>query len=167
MNSVLSGLYSGFVATGPMTLFMFEQHRQLPKKQKSPLPPATLSFQSVNRIIGAETLSANEQSGLTMGAHFGYGALAGVLYSYTFAKIDRPAIEKGLMFGAAFWTANYLGAIPALGFRASGTKMPMRRNIMMFVAHLVWGASLGYAEDALKKSGKEMLAGKRRAPAAE
>jgi hypothetical protein len=38
---------------------------------------------------------------------------------------------------------------------------PARIDLKMFLAHLMWGASLGIAESELRKSGKRMLDGGR------
>lgn len=168
MERNLSGLYSGLIATGPMTLFMMGAHEGLPEGEKSPLPPATLSLQLLERAIRRPGLSQNAQTALTVSSHFAYGSAAGVLYSQTFGRMrSLPPVARGVAYGAVFWAANYLGLSPALRMRADGTEMPARRNAMMFGAHLVWGAALGYAEDRLRRSGKEMLAGERKARRAE
>ena len=52
------------------------------------------------------------------------------------------------------------------GFLATGP-MSKERNALMIVAHVVWGACLGYAERELKRRGEQMLAGNRKAPLAE
>jgi uncharacterized membrane protein YagU involved in acid resistance len=64
---------------------------------------------------------------------------------------------KGSVFGALVWATSYLGWIPAFGFKTSAYKLTGIRNLQMFLAHLVWGASLGIAESELRKSGKRML----------
>lgn len=167
MNRNLSGLYSGLIATGPMTLMMMGAHEGLPESEKSPFPPATLSLELVQRAFDRPELSQNQQTLLTVLSHFGYGSAAGVLYSQTMGRVKGNAILRGTAYGALFWAANYLGLAPALRMRANAPEMPARRNAMMFGAHLVWGAALGYAEDRLRRSGNEMLAGARSAPRAE
>jgi uncharacterized membrane protein YagU involved in acid resistance len=167
MNRNLSGLYSGLIATGPMTLFMMGAHEELPEGEKSPFPPATLSLELLDRALHRPSLSQNQQSALTVLSHFSYGSAAGVLYSQTFGRLPGPALARGVAYGAAFWAANYLGLSPMMRMRANAPEMPKRRNAMMFGAHLVWGAALGFAEDRLRRSGKEMLAGARQAPSAE
>lgn len=166
MEKVLRGLYSGFLATGPMTILMMAAHQLLPRKEKSPLPPATLSFQIWKRLTGKD-LTPRVQSLLTMGAHFVYGSTAGILYSKIFESRKMSVPSKGFLFGLTFWAANYLGLTPALGLRAAGTRMPIRRNLMMLAAHAVWGSMLAFSEDLLNRSGSQMLVGEKKALTAE
>jgi putative membrane protein len=171
MNGLLSGLYGGFIATGPMTLLMFERQDHFPESEKSPLPPATLSFETLEKAgesMGFQPkLSPDAQTAVTMASHFAYGAAAGAVYGVALGKAPIPPLAKGIAYGLGVWSLNYLGITPALGFRAAAPKMPARRNAMMIFAHVVWGACLAYATEKLIESGKEMLAGEKKAPAAE
>ena len=51
-------------------------------------------------------------------------------------------VGKGIAFGLGVWTASYLGLLPALGILKPATQHPLRRNLLMIGAHVVWGASL-------------------------
>ncbi len=165
MNSVESGFWSGVLATGPMTLFMFAAQKSLPREEQSPLPPATLTKQLTAPV--ADRLPSSLRQDLTMVSHFGYGIACGTLYSLLARRAPGPVAAKGAGFGLLVWAASYLGWTPALGLRAAAPKIPARRNAMMIGAHIVWGISLAFAEDKLRRFGAEMLDGKRRAPAAE
>ena len=167
MNRKLSGLYSGLIATGPMTMFMLAAHEELPERQKSPLSPATLSFQLIKRVTGVQKLSQDAQTAMTILSHFGYGSIAGILYAQTSGRLRTSVLAKGALFGISFWFANYFVLSPALKLRARGPHMTAQRNAMMFWAHVVWGACLSYSEEKLRQSGKEILAGARKAPRAE
>lgn len=195
MNSILSGTYAGFIATGPMTMWMLEWERSLPKSLRSPLPPATLSYQTVKRVAGkaapkkkrkAGTDSPENgapgmitpkegaaQSSLTMAAHFGYGAAAGAAYGLLAGSASRKsnpvgrAILQGTAYGLAVWGLNYLGFTPALGYRAAAPKMPRTRNLMMVTAHVIWGVALARTHAVLVEAGKTALEGERKALRAE
>jgi uncharacterized membrane protein YagU involved in acid resistance len=167
MNGLLSGLYGGFIATGPMTLLMFERHDSFPDSERSPLPPATLSYETIEKTGVEPKLSPDAQSAVTMASHFAYGAAAGAVYGVALGKAPLPPLAKGIAYGLGVWGLNYLGITPAFGYRAAAPKMPARRNAMMIFAHVVWGACLAYATEKLIESGKEMLAGEKQAPGAE
>lgn len=167
MNLVQNGIWSGLLATGPMTLAMFRMQRALPEKEKSPLPPATLTSQITGAFGVDQHLPAQIRPDATMISHFAYGAACGVLYSWLERKNQMAPLAKGSLFGIGVWAASYLGWIPVFGLRASGYKMPIRRNGLMLLAHLVWGASLGFAANEMKNFGNEMLDGHRKAPLAE
>jgi putative membrane protein len=141
-----------------MTFSLFRMYRALPREQRSPLPPAKLTHE-VTKAAGADRLlSRPQESFVTMVSHFGYGAAMGMIYASISSKWDKPAIVKGTVFGFGVWTASYLGWIPLFGLRTSAPRMSLQRNLMMIAAHVLWGASLGYAEKELKKRGLQMLA---------
>jgi uncharacterized membrane protein YagU involved in acid resistance len=167
MNSAENGIWAGALATGPMTLAMFGLQRYLPTAEKSPLPPATLTSQITQTVGVDQSLAANQRADLTMVSHFGYGIVCGLIYAFGTRRFSSSPVLKGSLFGFGVWAASYLGWIPAVGLRASAFKMPAKRNGLMILAHLVWGASLGFAENELRTSGHQMLDGHRKAPLAE
>lgn len=146
MNSpymkLIQGAGAGLVATLPMTLFMRSAWKHLPASEQYPLPPRQIT----KRVIGLRNfwrLSGDEQTGLTLLFHFLFGAAAGSVYGMVEEKIPvNPAI-KGPLAGMAVWTGSYLGWVPALGILPPATEHPWRRNLMMIVAHLIWGMTLG------------------------
>lgn len=81
--------------------------------------------------------------GATTASHFGYGAAMGAAYGPLQTRVPLPAVAQGILYGLFVWAASYLGLLPLLGISASNHKEPMRRNLMMIAAHVVWGASLG------------------------
>ena len=161
LDAFSRGVFAGAIATGPMTLALFESFRRLPRSEKSPLPPATLTYESLKPEN--ETFEAWS----TMAAHFAYGAGTGALYSVTMAKLEVNPVLKGTAYGLLVWAGSYMGWTPALGFRARATNMSTKRNAMMIAAHVVWGASLAYADERMRTEGLTMLAGHKKAVAAE
>ncbi len=167
MQTTQNGIWSGILATGPMTLAMFLLQKKLPETQKSPLPPATLTSQITAKLGIDQRLSTYRREDLTMLAHFGYGAAAGILFAFIQKKIRGGSVPMGLAFGLGVWGTSYLGLTPLLKMRANAYDMPANRNTLMILAHLVWGLSLSTAEKNLRKSGNEMLDGHRKAVSAE
>lgn len=148
-----------------MTVALFKLFEQLPPSERSPLPPSTLTTQSV------DATPVRTPSGLlpdlSMANHFAYGAACGLIYAALPDALKRKPALSGLAFGLAVWSGSYFGWTPLLGYRANGYRMPLNRNLMMLAAHVVWGASLGITEDTLRRNGDAMLKGRRKAPSAE
>ena len=87
----------------------------------------------------------------TMVSHFGYGAVMGTLYSLLAKKVPLPAVVKGTLFGLLIWAVSYLGLLPLIGMSESGQREPVRRNLMMIAAHVVWGSTMGVVTDVLTR----------------
>ncbi len=149
----LKGALAGFVATGPMTLFMLVTQRFLPKGQRYALPPEIITRELARRAHVRRHMNKGQVLAATLVSHFGYGAAMGMFYSLLGKKVPLPAAAKGLLFGLAVWAGSYLGLLPLLGMAESGQKEPQRRNLMMIAAHVVWGATMGVAADVLMRDG--------------
>jgi hypothetical protein len=61
---------------------------------------------------------------------------------------DLPAPVIGMMFGVALWAVSFEGWMPALGVQEATTENPKKWPLSI-MAHLVYGASMGLAYDAL------------------
>lgn len=138
---VLIGTISGIVATGPMTIAMILMHRRLPASQRYPLPPREITMKLAKDAGVAHAMDPETRSAATLLGHFGYGAAAGALYGGAFQPLRAP-VSKGLLFGLFVWTASYLGWLPAAGILSPATEHPARRNLLMILAHFVWGTAL-------------------------
>ena len=134
MHPIVSGGLAGAFATLPMTAAMRRLHEHLPPGERHPLPP-----REVVEAAGSGLPEVFTGRDATMLAHFGYGALAGVLFAGLFRSRSLPA---GVGFGLAVWGASYLGWIPGAGLLAPATRHAPRRNALMLAVHVVWGAAL-------------------------
>jgi putative membrane protein len=56
---------------------------------------------------------------------------------------------KGVIFGVVVWAGSYLGLLPLIGISESAHKEPVRMNLMMIAAHLVWGSAMALVADLL------------------
>ncbi len=88
-------------------------------------------------------MTENKMVGLTIFSHFGYGALCGALYAMLQESLRMHSSLKGGLAGLALWVGSYLGWLPAMGILSSAVRHPWRRNLLMIVAHLIWGVTLG------------------------
>ncbi len=150
-QSWIRSAFAGFVATGPMTVFMLTSQRFLPKGQQYTLPPEMLTKDLMRRAHVRWHFSKIQILGVTLVSHFGYGTVVGALYRPLSKKGPLPAPVKGALFGIGVWVTSYFGLLPLLGMSASGQKEPGRRNFMMLLAHMLWGTVLGVVAEGLIK----------------
>jgi uncharacterized membrane protein YagU involved in acid resistance len=141
--SWLRGALAGFIATAPMTVFMLATQQFLPKGQQYDLPPELITKELAHRAHVRWHMSKTQILIATLLSHFGYGAAMGALYSPLDKKVPLPPVVKGVVFGVVVWAGSYLGLLPLVGISESAHREPMRRNLMMVAAHLVWGSAMG------------------------
>lgn len=98
---------------------------------------------------------------------YGYGSMFAVLYAALAGKSKINGVAKGTAFGLAVWGLSYMGVLPALKVRSQAQQMTKNRNQMMLALHVIWGASLGFAEEKMRSSGKAMFDGKLKKRGAE
>lgn len=122
---------------------MLAAHRFLLRpREQYPLPPEQITEHAAE-AVGLEGV-AHEQpkrKAASVLNHFAYGAAAGALYA-PLLPWRAPPLLKGVLFGCGVWSGSYLGLLPALGLLDSATHHPARRNLLMIVAHCVWGGAL-------------------------
>ena len=147
--SWLMGAIAGFIGTGPMTVFMLLTQRFLPKGQQYDLPPEIITKELAHRAHVRQHMDKRQILAATTVSHFGYGAATGALYGPLSKKIPLPAVVKGALYGLFVWAASYLGLLPMIGMSESGQREPVRRNLMMIAAHVVWGATMGVVAEVL------------------
>lgn len=147
--SWLNSALAGFVGTAPMTVFMLLTQRFLPRGQRYDLPPEIITKDLAQRARVRHHMNKRQILGATLFSHFGYGAAMGLLYRPLSKKGPLPPVVKGVSFGLLVWAGSYLVLLPLLGMAESGQKEPGRRNLMMIVAHIIWGSSMAIVADEL------------------
>jgi len=159
MEIIQRGFWSGALANGPMTLMFFIFEDFFPPQESHKLPPASLTAQ-MTRPLGSERLSRQGSADLTMIAHFVYSFGASMLYA-KLTQRQSPQRMKSIVTGASYgfgvWAVSYLGWIQIFRLKPRATNLSPEQNLMMIAAHLIWGASLGYADCVLKQQGKTLL----------
>lgn len=143
-QSMFDGAIAGLVATAPMTAVMLLLHRLLPDREQYPLEPLRITRRLAQRV-GLDAVAGDSEAATaaTAVAHFGYGAAAGSLFPPLLGWLPVPSVVAGAAYGLGVWAGSYLGLLPALGLLSPATQHPRRRNLLMIVAHLVWGGALG------------------------
>lgn len=150
-SQLLSGALAGCIATAPMTASMELMYRLLPRQEQYPLPPSEITTELTDQVGVRENLDTDEHVGLTLVNHFAYGAAAGALYGPLAKYLPLPPAAKGVAFGLVVWTVSYLGLLPALGILRPATQHPARRNLLMILAHVVWGSVTGLVVSRLER----------------
>ena len=143
MGRLVSGTLAGLGATAPMTLAMVAMHRRLPPGQRYPLPPRQITMNAAAKVGAREHLDETERTGLTLLAHFSYGAFVGGLFGLIAPRQPSGSIPAGIGYGLLVWAGSYLGLLPALGLLSPATRHPPERNALMIAAHVIWGAAAG------------------------
>ena len=160
IEDLARGATAGFAATGPMTVFMEAMHRLLPRHEKYPLPPRQITEQAAREVGVHHDLNEPEQRGLTLAAHFGFGATMGAGYGLIEPHLPLPPLAKGIGYGLAVWAANYAGWMPAADVSGSAPQQSPRRNSLLIAAHVVFGSVLGLLADEMRRRGREPLPGR-------
>lgn len=150
-SHLLSGALAGCIATAPMTASMELMYRLLPQHEQYPLPPSEITAELTDQTGVRDDLDTDEHVGLTLVNHFAYGAAAGAIYGPLAKYMPLPPALKGIAFGLVVWTVSYLGLLPALGILRPATEHPGRRNLLMILAHVVWGSVTGLVVQRLKR----------------
>lgn len=152
MGRVAAGMIAGLAATAPMTVAMELMHRRLPAHEQQALPPRKIAMTLADKVGLAEHLDERQRRELTLLGHFAYGAVAGAIYAPLARRLPGHPIVTGTAFGLGLWAANYAGWLPAAGIMAPPGRQPARRNLLMILAHAVWGAATGLVADGLDEA---------------
>jgi uncharacterized membrane protein YagU involved in acid resistance len=152
LRQALIGALAGLGATVPMTVGMEAMFRFLPKRERYPLPPRQIAMAIAEEAGVKDELNSPARTTVTLAAHFGYGAATGAIYAPMAIENRWPSVVSGIGFGLAVWAASYLGLLPAVRLLSPATEHPPRRNALMIMAHMVWGATLGLLVNAIDRS---------------
>lgn len=150
----LLGALGGIVGTLAMTSAMRAMHRRLPADERYPLPPREIIEGGLPRRANEEIGEEGRQAA-TLAGHFGYGAATGALYALARRE---PAVRDGALYGVLVWAASYFGIMPGLGILKPAQRHPLRRNLLMIAAHVVWGGALALAVRELQLAEREIFA---------
>ena len=143
MNKIVAGTLAGLGATAPMTAAMVAMHRVLPPHERYPLPPRKVALRAAKKGGAKKHLDEPEKEAATLAAHFGYGAAMGGIFALLAPRTPGRPLPKGIAWGLIVWATSYLGLLPATGLHEPATRHPRERNLLMILAHVIWGGSLG------------------------
>jgi len=104
-----------------------------------------LGLSPSRRTLQLSTAAAHVAFGMSMGALYGLLPRAG-------RGRSRAPFATGPLFGLGVWAASYAGWIPALGLMPPPSRDRPGRPTTMILAHLVYGATLAGARQALEQA---------------
>src|SRR5215211_4579843 len=151
---LVQGAAAGWMATAPMTIFMELAWRLLPTREKYPLPPRMITRQLGRQLGLKQRMNRRSETATTLFLHFAFGATVGMIYAALEENIPVRSYVKGIVAGLLVWSGSYLGWIPAAKILPSATRQPWHRNLLMIVAHIVWGIVLGLIIQKLNSDAK-------------
>lgn len=155
-GDLFRGAIAGSVATVPMTISMLIGWRLLPRRERYPLPPREIMGELAERMGKEDLLTEAQLMAATLLSHFAYGAVSGSMYALFEKRISVGGRLKGVLAGLILWAGSYLGWLPAMGILKPATQHPWRRNLLMILAHVVWGMTLEQITQTLQ-SGKRYI----------
>lgn len=145
VKRTVRGGAAGVVATAALTAVFGAAgasgliHRQPPEK--------------IVRTLFPELPTSGKEA-LALASHFGYGMGGGMLYAVLVpSKLQGPG--TGTAFGALVWLAGYEGWLPAFGILPPPHKDRAGRAASVYLAHLVYGWTLGWTARRLQREDKE------------
>ncbi len=141
MARLARGLIAGAAATVPQTIAMEVTRRWMPV-HPGRFPPRqvteeVLAALHVRRRFG---FSESTWQALTTICHFAYGASAGAIYSFSPRRMH--SLNGGTVFGFLIWAGSYGVLLPLLRITRPQTDHPIRKNLQLIIAHLIYGSSL-------------------------
>ena len=136
-SECLAGAVAGLLATVPQTLAMQAVRLAVPGP-RGRFPPRQVTEAVVRRLLGRVHWSEPAWWAATIASHFGFGAAAGAAYP----AVVRPAFVRGVLYGLIVGFASYELAMPAAGIDAPQHDRPVRKQLQLIAAHLVWGVAM-------------------------
>lgn len=148
MRNVMRGLAAGVAGTVVMTGALVLARRAGLLGEP---PPLKITRKLLRRGLGS-TPPRPAVVAASLAAHVGYGATMGVLHAVLLGR-RRGSLVPGALFGAGVWGIGYAGWIPALRLMPPPLLDRPGRPTAMFLAHLIFGATLAAAERGLQRRG--------------
>lgn len=149
MTRMLLGAVAGLTATIPMTVFWEAMHKRLAGEPPRPLPPREVVEGLAVKAGISRVMSERDMELAALGAHFGYGTLAGAAFGVVAPTQLSRSVAGGMLFGLGVWAVSYGGWLPATGIRHSPRYDVPTRTRLIVASHLVWGAAAGVVLSAI------------------
>ena len=141
----LIGGAAGTLATIPMTAVMLLAQKL---GYLGEAPPRLITSAAISNEDQPPPDLETERAASAV-THFGFGAASGTLFGLLASAVRLPGsrIIQGVLFACVVWLVSYKGWVPALNIMPPPEKDRPDRPIVMILAHLVFGATLGWLVD--------------------
>ena len=143
MQSDIRAGLTGGLATVPMTAFMLAAQR---RGLLGEAPPRLITnFALISARLPVH--DKNAETAITGSVHFGFGIVCGAFFGALSRRAGLPFswIVQGMLFGIIVWFVSYKGWVPALDIMPPPEDDRANRPLIMAVAHLIYGSTLGWA----------------------
>ena len=138
--SLLRGAFAGTLATGAMSAVMLGLGQKMGEQ-----PPDAIVKRAA--LAAGKRPSEPQADLLATLAHVAFGASVGAVYALLPRRMTP--VVRGVTTSLAVYISSYEGWVPALGILPPATEDRSDRQRVMLLAHLVYGAVLGIAEEEL------------------
>lgn len=146
-NGAVAGV-AGLLATKAMEsssslLYRFESKRDREREEAArPGPPYEVAAVKTAAVLGVELDdSQRERAGLVF--HYGLALSWAPLYIVLRRGLGLSPLQAGLASGASMSVIVDEGLTPLLGFSARNSAYPLSTHVRAFIAHLVFGVTVG------------------------
>ena len=154
MNRILHviqhGAYAGALATTAMTGVM--KAGQWTGFYHLDIAPKEITEVALDKAGLRQQMSEGEEIGLTAINHWAYGMGGGAVFGLLRRRLDPPlpGAIQGIIFALGIWVISYMGWVPAVGLMPAVWNQRPDRALELLLAHVVYGATLGFTFDALE-----------------
>lgn len=145
------GTAAGLLATVPMTSVIAGGHAA--RLLRNP-PPTVITAGILDRLGARRHLDEPAFHASWIVAHFGYGALGGIIFALLRPLLPTTHAIAGLVFGGIVWSLSYLHLMPSLGLYPWPSDDRRTRIAVMIAAHAVYGITLAEMNRRLLAAGR-------------
>ena len=151
LQVMMHGAYAGALATTAMTGLM--KAGQWMGFYRLEIAPKQITERALDKAGLQRQTSEDEEILLTALNHWAYGTGSGILFGILRRRLDLtlPGSIQGIIFGLALWVISYMGWVPAVGLMPAVWNQRRDRAIELVLAHVVYGATLGFSFDAMER----------------
>jgi len=155
MNRQLQGLtqgaVAGAVATAAMTGVMRIVHAVTGSGHE--IAPKPITVNMLAKVGLHDNVDEDTKNVLAIVNHWAYGMGCGAVFGMVrkWSKLRLPGVLQGAVFGIIVWAISYMGWVPAVGLLPAGWNQDPARRRELFLAHIVFGATLGATFDRLAR----------------
>jgi hypothetical protein len=135
------GVIAGSIGTATMSAAMLAARKS---GRMGHLPPKRITHKTLFGSWLRHPTSPQKDVTATL-LHFGFGGDSGALFTVLHRRLRPPIspLPQGIIFGGAVWFVSYMGWAPALGLMQPPHRDRPDRQLVIVLAHWIYGATLG------------------------
>jgi hypothetical protein len=138
------GLIAGGAATAVMTAALEALYRRLPAGERAPMPPRQITVHAAEAVGLARRLDEPARFRASLLMHAAYGTGTGAAVYALLRRAPGPGPVTGMLAGVLVYLLGYAGWLPLLKLYPPISEEAPARSGQTVLAHMVWGAVLGW-----------------------